>query len=552
MNRVCLIMVAFTVVVHGRETMISKLGQLHFFDGMVNLNFNIELSTFYENAELYNNITNRIIMECKKLPNATCDSEIKNIEVHQSRSKQMVEYMAQDHNMRKRRWTFVFAALRVFAARFLAVSAVSVASSAITSYAMTKSARAEQDYNSAMLKEAFERNLNHSRESLENDMKNQHEEQLLNLQREYYDKLKNDALDLFSNQNQLYTIFSDIFDGNAHKRFFEIISVTEFTKEIDSFRASLPEGVMFPRVGPTILLDLSMISFTKNDSFINLVVRVPVIYQKSHELLELTPVPQFVDNKIVIFKLDSVLYTVLDNVIKIFPYENLDYCLRRDNLIICNSMLLGEFNPPTGCLNRILNGKNDEPCEYKVLQTKNYYMEISNTLLYCFIVTPVKLNIICNDQNLIYKLNETNLISYGKTCEIYKVSNSSELNRLAKNITIDFSYAAPNFTVYDTLLQNWTYDYTIINKRSITTLDSQAELIGFWEENKDYKKTGSWFYDFMDDINNSVGSFIDFFRNWFDTFIIKYFVMPVVSLLCVYLLCIRVKRRSFPIVTECK
>lgn len=136
-------------------------------------------------------------VSCRKLPNATCDSEIKNIEVHQSRSKQMVEYMAQDHNIRKRRWTFVFAALRVLAARFLAISAVSVASSAITSYAMTKSARAEQDYNSAMLKEAFERNLNHSRESLENDMKNQHEEQLLNLQREYYDKLKNDALDLF-------------------------------------------------------------------------------------------------------------------------------------------------------------------------------------------------------------------------------------------------------------------------------------------------------------------------------------------------------------------
>lgn len=68
-------------------------------------------------------------------------------------------------------------------------------------------------------------------------------------------------------------------------------------------------------------------------------VKVPVIYQNSHELLELTPVPQFVDNKIVIFKLNSVLYVRIYNETKIIPYENLEQCLRRDDLIICNSML---------------------------------------------------------------------------------------------------------------------------------------------------------------------------------------------------------------------
>lgn len=174
------------------------------------------------------------------------------------RSNKMSEYIAQDHNMRKHRWAFVVAAARVVAVRFLAVSAVSVVSSAITPWVMSKSAQAEQEYNNAVLKDAFERNLNNSREALETERQNQHEEQLLNLQREYYDKLKNDALDLFSNQNQLYNIFSDVFDGNDHKRFLEIISVTEFMKEIDSFRASFPGGVIFPRVSPTTLLELSM------------------------------------------------------------------------------------------------------------------------------------------------------------------------------------------------------------------------------------------------------------------------------------------------------
>lgn len=75
---------------------------------------------------MYNNLTNRIIVECNKFPNATCDSEIKNIEMHQLRSKQMSEYIAQDHSMRKRRWAFVVAAARVVAVRVLAVSAVSV------------------------------------------------------------------------------------------------------------------------------------------------------------------------------------------------------------------------------------------------------------------------------------------------------------------------------------------------------------------------------------------------------------------------------------------
>lgn len=156
-------------------------------------------------------------------------------------------------------------------------------------------------------------------------------------------------------------------------------------------------------------------------------------------------------------------------------------------------------------MKRILSGKDNEPCEYKVLETNNY-----------------------------------------------KVSNMSELNNFVRNITIGFSYAAPNFTVYDNLLQNWTYDYAIINKRSIETLSAQAELIDFWKENRDFKKSGSWFYNLMDDISESVSTFFDSLGNWFNTLFIKYLVVPVVTLLCVYLLCIRVKRGSSPIVTECK
>lgn len=163
----------------------------------------------------------------------------------------------------------------------------------------------------------------------------------------------------------------------------------------------------------------------------------------------------------------------INNETKVVPYESLKHCLRSDDLTICNSMIQEQFITPKDCLENIIDNKGNSPCEYKVLETKNYYMEISKTLLYCFIISPLKLQVICNDRNLVYELNETNLISYGEDCNIYKLYDSNETNGMVKNFAVDFSYCAPNFTVYDNVLQNWTYDYTLINKRNIENLNAQ-------------------------------------------------------------------------------
>lgn len=266
MQLVFLFFITIAAVVNGRETIINKIGHLHFFDQTEALNFNIELKQFFEHGKLYDNIANKIIIECNKLPNATCDSETKNIQNHQLRSKQMIEYVSQEHKMRKRRWAFLWAAIRIYALRYLAVTSLCVGSSAMTSYAVVRSAQAEERYNTEVIEDAFERNLNNSRNSYEISQENQREENLSNLQREYYDKLKAEASDVYSSQRLLYDIFSDISEGNAHKRFFEIISVTDFVREIGAFKSTLPEGLMFPRGTPTTLLDLSMISYVKNDT----------------------------------------------------------------------------------------------------------------------------------------------------------------------------------------------------------------------------------------------------------------------------------------------
>lgn len=205
-------------------------------------------------------------------------------------------------------------------------------------------------------------------------------------------------------------------------------------------------------------------------------------------------------------------------------------------------------------MGKIIENGGETPCGYKILETKNYYMEISKTLLYCFVVEPVKLQIVCNDWNLIYKLNETNLISYGNDCEVYKISNSTGYNSLVKNFAVDFSYMAPNFTVYDNILQNWTYDYALINRRYIEGLEAQAELIEYWNGNKDHKRilVYTWLYYGIDGISNFIGSIFEAMGNWLNTLFIKYFVVPVVCFLSIYLICMRVKRRSSPFITECK
>lgn len=98
-------------------------------------------------------------------------------------------------------------------------------------------------------------------------------------------------------------------------------------------------------------------------------------------------------------------------------------------------------------------------------------METSLNSVFCYIVTPITLKIACNGKNFIYKLNTSEEITYDTESDVFEVVNAIMSNTTEyKTIEINFSYFKPNFSYYDTILQNWTYDITSINRRNIDLL----------------------------------------------------------------------------------
>lgn len=127
---------------------------------------------------------------------------------------------------------------------------------------------------------------------------------------------------------------------------------------------------------------------------------------------ELVPVPQVIHKQVSHLNMNSVLFTTQDGSTQLVPYEEFSHCERLDNVTICNSIISDSFIKLSRCVHGLISNNDDTFCEFKSLESKNYFMGISKYSFYCSIVDPILLRISCKGVNYVRNLRKSEILSY--------------------------------------------------------------------------------------------------------------------------------------------
>lgn len=322
------------------------------------------------------------------------------------------------------------------------------------------------------------------------------------------------------------------------------ILITDFAKEIRLIQSELPNNHTLPCSNVIDLLNLSPLSFSKNNTHVTISVDIPIVFKSDLQLIEYIPIPLVRNKTVTILNMNSELYFREANIIKIIPYEQYDKCMKISGITVCNSMVFQSLKAPSECMNSQLNSGNHRSCERKIIESKNYVMEISDKQFFCSIMEPMILRISCGDRNYIHSLNHSEVLSYTEHCEVYEHSNTS-YTPARKDIQLDFSYAMPNFTIYDVMLQNWTYNHTEINRRNIVAIELSAESKRLAEKmhqlNAQPKKS---LFGSIPNIMTYISNFFGSVKNTIYFIVVSIVLTLVVTFVCACSsCCIQLKRR---------
>lgn len=249
--------------------------------------------------------------------------------------------------------------------------------------------------------------------------------------------------------------FLNMLSNNVRTNIFTIINVDEFLKLAnETNQALLPEyhlPIFNSDSTMSNYMDLCSLTSSHNTTHIKLTVELPILPVDRTALFEFVPIPTKVNNDTVILN-SNAMYFIDDENIKIIPNEVLQRCIRDDYTSFCNSMLNDSLIDPDDCtLGFILNLNNTEVCDSKPIKTQNYLIPMTESSMYCFITTPISIEITCDSFSKKFNISKNTEVRYSG-CQIYKISkNRRHVDNVTTVYTVESSYptTAPNFTVVD-------------------------------------------------------------------------------------------------------
>lgn len=524
--------------IRGKEIITSDLGSIHFYNQVKTLNFDISLENYFLYTKQYENLTEKIIYECANIPNEVqCNVYAENYNRTLIRMNQDIAYAQAEHTRVRRIAPALIMAGTLYA---MGIVAVTVGTTIVITHAILEHDRQQQEEHRILM----ERNLNLTRDQMENDEQEQNDNEMLAVKLRQFNEMRDYASEILQRHDRLTEILRSIFNGRTKQNFFHIVGITDFATEIRQIQSELPNNYTLPCSNIIDLLNLSPLSFSKNDTHVTISVDIPLVFKSDLQLMEYIPIPLVRNKTVTILNMNSELYFREKNVIKIIPYDQYDKCMKIDRITVCNSMVLQSLETPSECMSSQLNGGNHRSCERKYIESKNYVMEISDNQFYCSIMEPMILRISCGDRNYIHSLNHSEILSYTEHCEVYEHGNTS-LTSAKKDIKLDFTYATPNFTIYDVMLQNWTYNHTEINRRNIVALELTAESKILAERmhklNAQPKKS---IFGLFPNIMTNISDFFGSIKNTIYFVVVSIVLLIVVTCVCACCsCCIPLKRR---------
>lgn len=231
------------------------------------------------------------------------------------------------------------------------------------------------------------------------------------------------------NHQRIQTKLNHIFSGETKYRLFEIINYVEFLKTMEAINEKLKPDLTLPKLQSMEKNNFIETHTEFNDTHLMLSVDLPVIQRGSIEISELIPIPIRENNTLYILDTKTTTYLLNGSNIQLFPDDvRKSLCKAQEKITICNTLLENYVEKIPTCIENLLTKQSDAECNYKEIQYRNYFIQISEIYLYAYITDPIKIVKNCRGKNQILELNESQKISLPKGCHIYKYLEKSKYN----------------------------------------------------------------------------------------------------------------------------
>lgn len=247
------------------------------------------------------------------------------------------------------------------------------------------------------------------------------------------DSQNSESLTLFSNiinriilSSQCYDDINkklnNVFYGNISSKLSEIIDFQEFSNTIDTINEMLAPNLALPNIKT-----LSQNNFIKAYTYfkstdLTISIVLPVIHSKYCDIFEFTPLPFEENNKTYILDMPTTTYYMNGSKILLFPNVQTKnaLCKSQDTLTICNSFLEDYHVKTPICMYNLLNNISDVQCTYKEIPKQNYFIKLTNGILYAHLIYPIRLVQSCKGNVISTTITNSGKIFFSTDCEIYK------------------------------------------------------------------------------------------------------------------------------------
>lgn len=164
-----------------------------------------------------------------------------------------------------------------------------------------------------------------------------------------------------------------------------------------------------------------------NKTHLSISLSLPVIQSSAFNISEIIPLPINENNTLYMMDIPITKFFQNRTSYKVFPDNNtMDLlCKSQDKMTICNT-LFDEYTETTStCLQNLLTKNSDEGCLYKKIPYKNYFIQLSNELIYIFLTHPIKVVMNCKSYMYTVNLQNSTIMSVPNECNIYKYTDKN-------------------------------------------------------------------------------------------------------------------------------
>lgn len=537
------------LVVHGKNvTITEKMGIIHFMNHIKTINYDFDLHSYYTNVDTFSEYLNALSEMCPTLPSETqCQTNVVNYESDLAEMNKNIKTVQIHHRQRKKRFwqSAAFAAGRLISTSVTRTLAVGIVSGLTATYMITSDEEKMNNYRYDRYHGLMEENLKKMREQIENEIAEREENRKLNLIMLKYQELE-ESMNLLASKHFRETgHLLQLFSKNIKSHLLDILGVEIFSQQIVEIAKALPDSFILPTLNPLELIDLSEISIEKNVTHLRVSIDLPIVENRTILLQEMIPIPFIQDNSTKILKINSFLFLIDGNHTGILSLEALGECKKTEKMILCDSLVEKTLGKPDSCQFSLIANTTMYECTERIIEDRNYFMIISPRAVYCHITNPLNLQVSCHENNFMYELKQSGVLHYDENCNVFDIS-STRLDNSTEFITveIDFAFKKPNFSIYDTVLRDWSYNFTEIDRRNTNLLHTLERINTLIDEAHDLKNGGTdksyWrgFCDFVGGVYDSVANLFSFtpLVKMVVQMIFLYVVLPLVGC-CVLVKC---------------